>query len=356
MKVSIVMDAEMKSWVESKIQWCKSNFVFVLAGTALSFTCVIGLLVFFHFQLGADIWFLEVKNQKSAEYWGQIGDFVGGLLNPLLSFFALIAVLFNLVLQRKELSLARQDAKEAHDTQKTQSEIFERQNFESVFFRLLDTHTRLASTLKFKGVNKELCGEEAFEAVVHKFLPLNPIFFGEGVDREIEYVRQSAAEFMRVNKDSAGHYFRSLYQILKYIDSYGQVAVKLSRSTSIRLKIRKAQGNYDRQRVYANMVRAQLSSSEVSCIFLNCLSKEGDGLKGYVEKFSVLKTLNLPTIYDVDSVKGAYAKIAYLGSEYISSSDIVEVSRAIYGRNSNKVVREDVKSSLSAWAEHFTRT
>ncbi|WP_313401736.1 hypothetical protein [Stenotrophomonas sp.] len=61
---------------------------------------------------------------------GQIGDFIGGILNPAFSFLALIAILFSISVQEKELtdsinSLQRQEA------------ILQTQAFESSFFNLL---------------------------------------------------------------------------------------------------------------------------------------------------------------------------------------------------------------------------
>ncbi len=61
---------------------------------------------------------------------GQVGDFVGGLLNPILSFLALIAIVISISLQEKELS-------SSVDSLRSQEQIFKTQNFESSFFNLL---------------------------------------------------------------------------------------------------------------------------------------------------------------------------------------------------------------------------
>ncbi len=41
--------------------------------------------------------------------WGQFGDFLGGVLNPLLSFLALLAVVKNLRLQAEQLAQSQED-------------------------------------------------------------------------------------------------------------------------------------------------------------------------------------------------------------------------------------------------------
>lgn len=106
----------------------------LIASVSIFAVLGIGLAVYFHFLKGMDIPHVEIKHVETAAYWGQIGDFVGGLLNPLLSFAALMAVLYSLRAQNKELALARLESKENQRIQAQQSAIFERQNFESVFF------------------------------------------------------------------------------------------------------------------------------------------------------------------------------------------------------------------------------
>jgi uncharacterized membrane protein len=43
------------------------------------------------------------------DVWGQFGDYIGGTLNPILSFLALLALLLTIVLQSYELRLTRQE-------------------------------------------------------------------------------------------------------------------------------------------------------------------------------------------------------------------------------------------------------
>lgn len=61
---------------------------------------------------------------KEHQVWGTFGDFLGGILNPLLSLLALIALLLTIVLQsdelrlsREELSLTREELKKSADAQ-----------------------------------------------------------------------------------------------------------------------------------------------------------------------------------------------------------------------------------------------
>jgi hypothetical protein len=45
--------------------------------------------------------------------WGQLGDFIGGVTNPILSFLALIALLMTVKLQADQLNAAREELAEA---------------------------------------------------------------------------------------------------------------------------------------------------------------------------------------------------------------------------------------------------
>jgi uncharacterized membrane protein len=54
------------------------------------------------------------------DVWGTFGDFIGGTLNPILSFFALIALLLTIILQSRELEATREELKRsasAHEKQ-----------------------------------------------------------------------------------------------------------------------------------------------------------------------------------------------------------------------------------------------
>jgi hypothetical protein len=48
-------------------------------------------------------------NEKTMAAWGQFGDFLGGVLNPLLSFLALLAVVKNLRLQSEQMAQSQDD-------------------------------------------------------------------------------------------------------------------------------------------------------------------------------------------------------------------------------------------------------
>ncbi len=76
-----------------------------------------------------------------------------------------------------------------------------------------------------------------------------------------------------------GHYFRTFYNIVKFIDKSG----------------------IEDKQTYINILRAQLSSSELNLPFYNCLSNYGkDKFKPYVEQFGLLENMTLPSLIRQD--------------------------------------------------------
>lgn len=59
--------------------------------------------------------------------WGTFGDFLGGTLNPILSFLSLLALLFTIVLQNKELQETRKELRQSREAQEEQTESFKAQ-------------------------------------------------------------------------------------------------------------------------------------------------------------------------------------------------------------------------------------
>lgn len=318
---------------ERFISWVDRVFTF-LVPVVIGVVAVVSIVsvagaVYVHFVEGVDIPLVDLKNTDTAAYWGQIGDFVGGILNPLLSFTALMAVLYSLRAQNKELALARADAKENQRIQAQQSLIFERQNFESVFFRLLDIHSRLASEMEIeinstdslgrKPLNK-ITGLKAFSKIEFDYFPRGEASVNVEVYKERLLLSSRAMSSQLHN--SLAHYFRNLYQLLKQVDGFGLDPLRASRPNA-RANIRALISNYSAQRNYANMLRAQLGSSELSVIFLNCLTEKGEGLKYFVERFSLLKHMDARVFSEHDSVRtDLFDEMAFADSEEIDSNKL----------------------------------
>ena len=74
----------------------------LLVGSAIVLVVSVFAAYFLAFNSGLSV---------QQEVWGQFGDFVGGTLNPILSFFSLLALVFTVTLQVHQLDIARAELK-----------------------------------------------------------------------------------------------------------------------------------------------------------------------------------------------------------------------------------------------------
>ena len=281
--------------VEERVSSLSGIWLVLLALVPITF---ISLLVISHFQFGVDIPILKVVNPGSATYWGQIGDFVGGILNPILSFIALLAVVLSLRSQASELKAARAEAKASQITQiqqtkifKDQSKLIERQSFEAVFFGLLDLHTKNSETAKYFHMGTTLIGADAFESYSRKFNVDSVAVTIGTTGMAATDLLDRASSFYENSREGLGRYFRTLFEFLVYIDNYG-ISPRHSPLgvNPILLKDFETPDSI-MKKTYAGIVAATFSVYESECIMLYCLTPEGEGLKRLCEKYGLLKHL-----------------------------------------------------------------
>jgi uncharacterized membrane protein len=110
---------------------------------------------------------------NSQTVWGAFGDFVAGLLNPIFSFLALIALLITISIQSEELSLTRKELEKSSDALIKQSESIDLQNFENRFFALINSHKNTASNLRSHAASNkhkaDIHGKPCFEVYFDDF-------------------------------------------------------------------------------------------------------------------------------------------------------------------------------------------
>jgi hypothetical protein len=67
--------------------------------------------------------YLKLPISTSQEHWGQFGDYVGGLLNPICAFMAFIWIVRSYSLQKTELAETRRALEESLDAQREQARL-----------------------------------------------------------------------------------------------------------------------------------------------------------------------------------------------------------------------------------------
>ncbi|WP_105652648.1 putative phage abortive infection protein [Cronobacter malonaticus] len=198
--------------------------------------------------------FGDLRVSDSVEKWGQFGDYIGGVLNPGLSFISIILVCFTLYVTSRQSMI---------------------QSFESILFELIRYHKEHRDNIKVAYEEETFTGVEALSWYITevKFNFLNII------DDELPVQSRIRSSIDLIYAEDAffsntGHYFRNIYHIFKHIDEAGFL------SSKEKLK-------------YAKLVRAQLSSIESGALMLNGLSTLGSKSMVYIQRYSLLQGFTL---------------------------------------------------------------
>lgn len=200
--------------------------------------------------------FGELPISHAVEKWGQFGDYVGGVLNPSLSFISIILVCLTLLATSKQSAI---------------------QSFESILFELIRFHKENLMDIKvsYNGGGEYLQGREALKSYITE---VKLILFGIVEDElPVEVRIKLAIDEVYLSDDTfsnVGHYFRNIYHIFKHIDESDCLSKK-------------------EKKKYAKLVRAQLSSIESGALLLNGLSSQGFASKALIEKYSLLQEFRL---------------------------------------------------------------
>jgi hypothetical protein len=137
---------------------------------------LLAITVFFG-VFGAYINRFGVTQLANRDAWGQFGDFVGGLTNPILSFLGLIILLqtfrFQLAGFRRQLSVS------------------EKEKFESTFFRLVDRCEEYAEyLLRSQAPGLPSYAEKLRKDLIAHQKRLDALPYKEGVDQSRIFLRQ----------------------------------------------------------------------------------------------------------------------------------------------------------------------
>lgn len=229
---------------------------------------------------------------------GVFGDMFGAS-NSLFSGMALAGVIYAILLQRNEMSIARRElhyTKSIFDEQSrqltTQNSATRKQNFESTFFQLLRMFTDLTESLDVGRPPDAIHrGKDVFVYLHNRF---------ERAERGLQREGVAAPSFLQVygriyseHENDLGHYFRSLYTILKFID----------------------QTKVENQKFYANVLRAQLSNAELEVLLYNGLSFHGvEKMKPLLESYAFFDNLPLTSVKYTEAINN-YEREAFGNNE-----------------------------------------
>lgn len=254
---------------------------------------------------------------------GTIGDWFGGLSGPLIGMSSFILVYLAFRLQNKQMKNQQIEFEK-------QNTILSLQRFETSFFQLLSFHNDIVSALwvcyKFpikKQISRPIAGgnngetekieqitegtetsdkREYFSTVYlmlqHNLLEINKTSKSLSVEMKnsTTYLESVVIENYKViyNKEQAslGHYFRHLYQIVKYIHNSELISEK-------------------EKKQYAAILRSQLSAYELVLLFYNCFVDDlgYPKFKYLVDKYDLIQNMNRELLLDSNDFKIFNSKI-----------------------------------------------
>ncbi|MBU1237974.1 MAG: putative phage abortive infection protein [Gammaproteobacteria bacterium] len=229
---------------------------------------------------------------------GTFGDMFGAI-NALFSGLAFASLVYTVFLQRRELTLQRQElslTRSELEGQKlqlsAQNDVLRIQNFENTFFQLLKLLNDIVNSIDLVGSDSNVIrGRDCFNTFFRRFR--NAYNYSKKDHPNDDACARALIAYEIFYKDiqgEIGHYFRTLYNIIKFVH----------------------QSDIQNKRFYTNLVRAQLSSQELSLLFYNCASALGSQkFKPLVEEYSLLKTLPRESLLAPLEHSAMYADSAY---------------------------------------------
>ncbi len=206
-----------------------------------------------------------------------------GAVNALFSGLAFAGVIFaiflqrheiklqrkELELQRKELALTRGELKGQKHQMEAQNKTLRTQSFENTFFQMLGLHNEIVENISHSWLNPNVTrnGRDCLAFIYKEFVYYNAKNLSGADDCSIN---KRYLHFYRDYEHLLGHYFRNMYNIVKFVKNNPEKDKKL----------------------YTNLLRAQLSAPELALLFYNCLSNNGrEKFKPLIEEFALLKNL-----------------------------------------------------------------
>lgn len=242
-------------------------------------TIILSLIIFgtiFLLWFYASDWMVCVFGRfENSKTFGDIFNALGSLFTAL----AFAGLIVTIIIQRQDIN--------------SQSRISNIQNFENNFFKLLDQHHRIIDSFviepkpnivgddisQYKENRKKIIQLEAFDFLIkdfkYRYDKVKEI--RSPSDNSIQNVFIHAFLHHTYGKYGymLGHYFRNLYHIVKFIDED------------------KSLDDFEIKYKYAKILRAQLSAPEIYLIALNGLTYYGEAFKPLIEKYRLLKNMNM---------------------------------------------------------------
>jgi hypothetical protein len=261
-------------------------------------------------------------HQTTFKNLGTWGDFVGGTLNPILTFLTVIGLLVTIHLQQRELRLTRKELAKSSNALEAQNLTTKQQRFENTLFSMIEMLNQIVNAMDVEpehgrrtrsdiGQLTTKLGSDCFSYFYEKISKV--YFFREWNDEpnshyiirppnenntnshredykiyyfhDSERVLRAYDHFYKRYQSDLGHYFRVLYNIFRYID-----------------QSEFADG------IYAKILRAQLSNQELLIIFYNNATPRGKAFAALAARFELYDNMDTERLLRPEHIELASKK------------------------------------------------
>ncbi len=283
------------------------------------------VLVFFPYDIFDEFslfgYTIEINRYKD------FATFIGGILGTGFAGIAVILIYKTYVLQSQEL--------------KATKGLLNEQKFEQKFFQMLGIQNDIRNGIKYVDAGKTYLGIDFFiymneglktsyetmtefrdnpEELKHENNTFHSKFKQfKSLSSEKDYTLAVYLAEFELTHYVLGHYFRHLYHILKFIDK--QFRVELSKASKQNKHI-----VFEKYKNYADIVQAQLSSSELAVLFYNGLAFTK--MKALIHKFKFLDNLATEDLIKAEHTE-FYSTCEIFGEKY-KTCNFQSRSRLVY--------------------------
>lgn len=260
----------------SKKAWQEIHLLELIAVFLLVCTAGFYLKTYIDFESNYLTWVHNDDNDEvmsRAEALGLSGDFLGGVLNPILSFFSFLALLFTLRLQRRELTATMDELKKSTVAAESNVRLFTEQiaaqrldAFENTFFSLLKVFNTT-----FEKMNEPAPATDHRPAIS----PLQLLM----AEAHAQPTLADARKMLMADHSEIDHFISILYEMLKFIDH------------------KFPQDDHSERMFYANILKAIINQDAFEAVALYAATHNPKSpyfaFKQLIEKYELLKELDL---------------------------------------------------------------
>ena len=256
------------------------------------------------FSLFAPALFVSKSNWFDFNNTGPIGDTIGGLMNPFIAMAGVMITFLAFYIQYKANQLQREQFREELDSNKFENQFYEmirlhKENVNEIAITI--THERIGSNYEYQLPDTEIKGREVFKYYLKELKVIYTItkeifksdkveaslskaydvfFNGLSGDHALDKHKLDTEaigvigrglvynEIFEGHSAFLGHYYRHLFQTVKFVVSQDEKRV-----------------DYSQKRNYLRILRAQLSDQEQEMLYYNWLSGYGAAWENGINQF-----------------------------------------------------------------------